>query len=112
MVVVGGLSDASACRDVGPFLFVEKTFDKDLALRLRQVVEMQLQDMTELVDVVLVAPRRGCGRVVLGMVIPREDRVELAIGDVMPTDDGLPDRAPMGMDRERGRLVSRTQSMA
>jgi hypothetical protein len=86
MVVVGGLGDASACRDVGPFLFVEKAFDNDLALRVRQVVKMPLQDVTELLDVVLFAPRRGRWRVVLALVVPREDRVELAVGEVAATN--------------------------
>ena len=69
MVVIAGHGDASACRDVGPFLFVEEAFDKDLALRVRQVVKMPLEDVTELLDVVPFAPSRGRGRVVLALVV-------------------------------------------
>ena len=61
MVVVGGLGHASACRDVGAFSFLEKAFDKDLALRWRQVIEMPLQDLMELVDVVLVVASHVAG---------------------------------------------------
>src|SRR5690242_8949508 len=84
MVVVGGLGDASACRDVGTFSFLAQAFDEDLALRLRQVVEMQRQDLMELVDVALVASRRGRGRVVLALVISREDRAEFAVAEFAP----------------------------
>ena len=55
MVVVGGLGDASPCRDVGTFASVEEAFDKDLALRLRQAVKMPIEDVPELLDVVLFA---------------------------------------------------------
>jgi hypothetical protein len=44
---------------------------------------MPLQHVTELLDIVLFAARLGRWRVVLALVVPREDGVELAIGDVI-----------------------------
>src|SRR5206468_11248028 len=42
---------------------------------------------------------------VLAPVVAREDRVERAIGDVVPADNGLPFHSPIGMGLKRGALA-------
>jgi len=102
MVVVGGRADATACRDHGPFAFHEKGFVNDLTLRWREVGQMSAKDAIELIEVVFLAPLNGRRRVVLIIVVPREDPVELTVGDIAAANRRLRRLGLMGMDRALG----------
>ena len=65
MGVAGIHSDAAARRDFIPWLLLEGGVVNDLALCLRQVIHVTAKDVVEPVQVVLGAPHRGRGRVVL-----------------------------------------------
>ena len=79
MIVVGTQTDAAARGDFIPGLSLEVGVENDLALGLRQVIHVRVQDVMKPLQVVLVARHRGRGRVVPALVVPCEDGVQRTI---------------------------------